>query len=156
MNITLVKANNDDAERIHKMQVESFMRLLKQYQDYELNPAAEVIDKVKARFKQSFTDYYIIKKDDVEVGAIRIVNIENGTRFRISPMFIIPKYQNMGIGQIVIKKVEEMYKPKNGWELDTIKQEQGNCHLYEKMGYKRKDKEQIINERMTIVFYEKV
>lgn len=24
-----------------------------------------------------------------------------------------------------------------GWELSTILQEQGNCHLYEKMGYHR-------------------
>ena len=36
--------------------------------------------------------------------------------------------------------------------LDTILQESGNLHLYEKMGYHRIEK---INDRMDIVFYEK-
>lgn len=41
------------------------------------------------------------------------------------------------------------------WELDTVLQEVGNCHLYEKLGYRRTGREEIINEKMTIIFYEK-
>ncbi|WP_342426684.1 GNAT family acetyltransferase [Paenibacillus sp. FSL L8-0158] len=51
--------------------------------------------------------------------------------------------------------IEELYYNVSMWELDTILQEQGNCHLYEKLGYKRTDKINVINDRMTIVFYEK-
>jgi hypothetical protein len=51
--------------------------------------------------------------------------------------------------------IEEKYKPKNGWILDTILQEEGNCHLYEKLGYKKTGKIEKINERMDIVYYEK-
>jgi hypothetical protein len=39
--------------------------------------------------------------------------------------------------------------------LDTILQEKGNCHLYEKIGYKKTGKIEKINERMDIVYYEK-
>ena len=39
--------------------------------------------------------------------------------------------------------------------LDTILQEEGNCYLYEKLGYKRTGKIEHINERMDIVYYEK-
>lgn len=41
------------------------------------------------------------------------------------------------------------------WELDTILQEAQNCHLYEKMGYRQTGKTEVINERLTLVFYEK-
>lgn len=41
------------------------------------------------------------------------------------------------------------------WELDTILQEKGNCHLYEKLGYKKTGIIENINERMDIVYYEK-
>ena len=42
-----------------------------------------------------------------------------------------------------------------GWELDTILQEAGNCHLYEKMGYRQTGKTTVINDKMTLVFYQK-
>lgn len=41
------------------------------------------------------------------------------------------------------------------WELDTILQEPKNCHLYEKLGYRQTGKKRVINERLTLVFYEK-
>ena len=41
------------------------------------------------------------------------------------------------------------------WELDTILQEKGNCYLYEKMGYKQTGKTEVINEKLTLVFYKK-
>jgi len=39
--------------------------------------------------------------------------------------------------------------------LDTILEEAGNCHLYEKIGYMKTGKTEVINEKMTLVFYEK-
>lgn len=36
-----------------------------------------------------------------------------------------------------------------------ILQEKGNCYLYEKMGYKATGKTEKINDKMTLVFYEK-
>ena len=50
--------------------------------------------------------------------------------------------------------VEEIHGISN-WELDTILQEKGNCHLYEKMGYRKTGKMEKVNERMTLVFYRK-
>lgn len=39
--------------------------------------------------------------------------------------------------------------------VDTILQEAGNCYLYEKMGYHRSGRQTEVNEKMTIVGYEK-
>lgn len=48
-----------------------------------------------------------------------------------------------------------MYNDARYWELDTILQEQGNCYLYEKLGYRRTGEIKQINDEMTIVSYEK-
>ncbi len=55
----------------------------------------------------------------------------------------------------MFKIIEEKYKPENGWILDTILQEAGNCYLYEKIGYKKTGRIDNINKKMDIVHYEK-
>ena len=69
-------------------------------------------------------------------------------------IFILPEFQGKGIAQETIRLCEEMHGNGN-WELDTILQESKNCHLYEKMGYRQTGKTEAINERLTLVFYEK-
>lgn len=34
-------------------------------------------------------------------------------------------------------------------------EEKGNCRLYEKLGYRDTGKREIVNERMTLIYYEK-
>jgi len=155
MDINLEKATIEDANEIHQMQLKSFKELLDKYQDYEISPGNEPIDKIIARINQKETDYYIIKYNNISVGAIRIINLDDGKLNRISPIFILPEFQNKEIAQSVFKIIEEKYKPQNGWILDTILQEKGNCYLYEKMGYVRTGKIEKINEKMDIVYYEK-
>jgi GNAT superfamily N-acetyltransferase len=155
MNINLVKATPENAQEIHQMQIKSFKNLLNKYKDYDISPGNENIEKVLARINQETTDYYLIKMENISVGAIRINKLENGLKCRISPIFILPEYQNKGIAQKVFKIIEGKYNPEKGWVLDTILQEEGNCYLYEKMGYKRTGKIEKINERMDIVYYEK-
>jgi GNAT superfamily N-acetyltransferase len=155
MDINLKKASIEDANEIHQMQLKSFKELLDKYQDYDISPGNELIDKIIARINQKETDYYIIKYNNISVGAIRIINLDDGKRNRISPIFILPEFQNKGIAQTVFKIIEEMYKPQNGWVLDTILQEKGNCYLYEKIGYVKTGKIEKVNKKMDIIFYEK-
>ena len=53
-----------------------------------------------------------------------------------------------------IRLAEEIHGAAN-WELDTILQEKGNCYLYEKMGYRQTGKTEVVNDKMTLVFYKK-
>ena len=149
------RAGVEDAELIWNMQREAFADLLERYQDTETNPASEPIDKVIMRLKQSFTYFYLLESDGEVVGAIRVVDKqEEGKNKRISPLFILPKYWNKGFAQQAMLAVEEIHGS-SGWELDTILQEKGNCYLYEKLGYQATGKQEQINERLTLVFYEK-
>lgn len=155
MEVKLLRANIADAKEIHAMQIESFRELLEKYQDFDTSPGNEAIEKVKARLKQDFTFYYFICIGQQKAGAIRVVdNKEAGKNKRISPLFILPKFQGRGIAQEAIRLCEEVHGKEN-WELGTILQESKNCHLYEKMGYRQMGGRKIINERLTLVFYGK-
>jgi len=154
MNIHLHKSDIKDATLIHEMQIKAFKPLFNKYEDVETSPANESIKRIISRLNQSFTDYYIIKNSNTPVGAIRIVR-KNNNVYRVSPVFILPEYQGLGIAQTVFALIEELYYDAKVWELDTILQEQGNCYLYEKLGYKRTEKTDVINDRMTIIYYEK-
>lgn len=152
--VRLRRADVQDAARILQMQKASFAPLLERYQDYDLNPANETADRVRARLMQPETYYYYIIADGEAVGAIRIVDAKDGSRKRISPLSVLPQHQNRGYAQAAIREAERLHGAGN-WELSTILQEQGNCHLYEKMGYHRTGTPQIVNARMTLVQYEK-
>lgn len=152
--VKLRRADIDDAREIHAMQVEAFAALLEKYQDFDTNPASESVEKVEARLRQDVTYYYFICMGQQKVGAVRVVEQkERGRNKRIS-IFILPEFQDRGIAQEAIRLCEEMHGSEK-WELDTILQEPGNCHLYEKMGYRQTDRREVVNERLTLVFYEK-
>lgn len=154
MEIKLSRANIDNAKEIHAMQVEAFQELLEKYQDFATSPANETPEKVEARLRQVYTFYYFICIGQQKVGAIRVVDKKDTGKKRISPIFILSEFQGKGIAQKAIQLCEEIHGKEN-WELDTILQEPKNCHLYEKMGYRQTGKTEVINERLTLTFYEK-
>ena len=117
-------------------------------------PGAEPVNKVIARFEQPWTKYFFIEAEGTDVGVIRVVDMNDGSRKRISPLWIMKEYRGKGYAQDAILAVENLYGA-DYWCLDTIMQEKGNCHLYEKMGYHQTGRVEHINDRMDIVFYEK-
>ena len=64
------------------------------------------------------------------------------------------EFRNRGLAQRTFCEIEKIHGNDN-WELDTIRQEEGNCHLYEKLGYVKTGRIEKINDRMDIVYYEK-
>ena len=135
--IRLILATEKDAELLHGLQVEAFLPLYEKYQDDETNPAKESLDTVRWKItNHPCSDFYIIEFENQPVGGIRVrshngTNITEGVRW-ISPIFVIPTFQGRGIAQKVIQKVFDIYPDTITWRLDTIKQEPGNCYLYEK------------------------
>ena len=137
------------------MQVEAFTEMYLIYQDTETSPATEPLSNMVERLKQPFTYYYFILADNAIVGAIRVIDKKNPEESkRISPIFIMPPFRNREIAQKAMLEAEKIHGD-TGWELDTILQEAGNCHLYEKMGYRQTGKTTVINDKMTLVFYQK-
>ena len=155
MDLKLIRADVKDAERLWRMQAEAFMDMYNRYQDKETSPAAEPLDRMLERLQQPFTYYYYIQSEGAVVGAIRVIDMKQADKSkRISPIFIMPPYRNKGIAQKAVLEAERIHGNSN-WELDTILQEAGNCHLYEKLGYRQTGKTTQINNKMTLVFYKK-
>lgn len=150
----LVRANSSDCEKIWDMQTKAFADLLEKYQDYETSPGNETKDIIEAKLSQDFTYFYYIYDDDCLVGAVRVVDKKDGSRKRVAPIFIMKEFRNKGLAQRVFGEIEKIHGEDN-WKLDTILQEKGNCHLYEKMGYVKTGMIEKINDRMDIVYYEK-
>ncbi len=153
MNITLEKALPADCAQLHAMQVTAFHPLLEKYQDFDINPAAEPPERIAQRFEQPFTTYWFILADGERAGALRVCDF--GERCRLSPIFVIPRHQGRHIAQTALALMEKQYPDASAWELDTIAQEPGLCHLYEKLGYRKTGRTEHIKEGMDIVFYEK-
>ncbi len=151
--ITLRKAELADAEQLWQMQLEGFKALLERYQDFDTNPAAEPLERTVMRLQQPWRYFYFIMEDETPVGAISVRVLDEGWK-KLGPLWVQPEYQGRGIAQEAIRQVEAIHGS-DKWVLDTILQEAGNCHLYEKMGYRQTGKTEIVNERMTLVDYVK-
>lgn len=153
--VDLKQAKLKDLNTILQMQKEAFAELYAKYQDTQTSPATEKYEDILFRFKQPETTYYFITANYEKVGVIRVEDHKDGVaRKRISPIFIMSEYRNKGYAQQAIAEAERIHGEQH-WKLDTILQEKGNCYLYEKLGYHQTGKTKQINERMTIVFYEK-
>lgn len=155
--LKLELAREDELEQLHRLQIESFMPLYEKYHD-EGSPALESLERIKEKAVAPHRNYYFIVYQGARVGGINIGSKpwknEEGVLY-ISPIFIVPKYQNMGLGYLAIQKAFQMYPEIKRWCLDTILQEPMNCHLYEKCGFVRTGDETVVSERMTLVNYEK-
>ena len=86
MSIILVKATESDMKEIWEMQVEAFKNLLEKYQDYDMSPATESYENVLNKYKQSCTSYYFIIRNNEKVGVVRVIDKNDGSRKRISPI----------------------------------------------------------------------
>lgn len=153
MMITLKKALESDCPEIYRIQVKAFSQMLMKYQDYASNPAAESLDQIKQRFAQPFTDYYLIMLNDTAIGMLRVCDF--GENCRLSPICILQDHQGQGYAQEAIRQMEQFYPNAKKWELDTIAQEEKLCYLYEKMGYRKTGRVEILQDGMDIVYYEK-
>ena len=154
MKIVLEKATECDMKEIWKMQVEAFKSLLEKYQDYDMSPATESYENVLNKYKQPWTSYYFIKRNNEKVGVVRVIDKKDGSRKRIAPIWIMPAYRNQGLAQLAMREVEKIYGSQH-WQLDTILQEQGNIYLYEKLDYKRTGEIENIKDGMDIVYFHK-
>ncbi len=151
--VSLVRASEKDARLLYEMQLRAFRRLLVKYQDYATNPANEPMTQTIARLKQDHTHYYIVEEDGTAVGGLRMRLYPE--HILLGPLFVVPERQGRGIMQAALCELEHLHPDMRVWMLETIREEAGNCYLYEKMGYRLTGESAVVNERMTLVWYRK-
>lgn len=157
--IELKLATKEEAKCLHRLQVEAFMPLYEKYQDEKTSPAKESLERIIEKITEENSDFYFIIFNGEKIGGVRVRWHQRKTVYEnvnwISPIFIIPKFQNKGIASKVIEQLFCNYPNTIEWRLYTIKQEPGNCHLYEKCGFVKVGDDIVVNEKMTLVNYVK-
>jgi len=154
MDITLQKADINDAEQIRQMQIVAFAPMLEKYRDFDISPATESVDRVRDRFRYPFITQYFVLKDKEKIGLIRIRELAEDI-YKLVQIFILPGFQNKGHASQAITLLEKKFSKVKRWELDTIKQEIKLCCFYEKLGYVRTEQEKSIRDGMDLVCYKK-
>ena len=152
--LKVIEISRDSASIVHEIQKISFKSLLEKYQDYDMSPALETLDRIIEKIDRANTKSYIFQLEEINVGWVRVMEVEEMV-YKISALCVLPEYQNRGIAQEVLKEIESYYPNARKWVLDTILEEKGNCYLYEKLGYVKVGELMRINERMTLINYEK-
>lgn len=151
----IVEFREKDIDTVFEIQQAAYKPLYEKYHDDKSNPYMESKETVLQKYMRKGTTGYLFIKNGVPVGAVRINLNPESQSGRVSALGVLPQYQGQGIAQKALLKIEEMHSDIKRWFLDTILQEAGNCHLYEKIGYKRTGEIEVINEKMSLVYYEK-
>ena len=155
MKIEIIRFKESDIDTVYAIQQMAYKPLYEKYHDDGSNPYMESKETVFRKYMRAGTTGYLFVLDGTAVGAVRI-NIDDADKSgRVSALGVLPQYQGRGIAQEALLEIERMHPEVERWFLDTIQEEAGNCHLYEKIGYKKTGRAEVINERMTLVFYEK-
>ena len=151
----IVEFKESDIDAVFEIQQAAYKPLYEKYHDDNSNPYIESKERVLQKYTRVRTKGYLFIKDGVPVGAVRINLYPESKSGRVSALAVHPQHQGQGIAQEALLKIERMHSDVERWFLDTILQEAGNCYLYEKLGYKRTNKIEEVNEKMTLVFFEK-
>ncbi len=155
--VELVKATEKDVDELHRMQVEAFMPLYEIYHD-DMSPVNESKERILWKITEEISHFYFIVFEGKKVGAVRAIrdrSLNDDSVMWISPIFILPEFQDLHLGEAAVKRLFEMWDNKTTWKLSTIKQEERNRHFYEKLGFKLLDWEENVNEKMDLVMYER-
>ncbi|SDO10988.1 Isopentenyldiphosphate isomerase [Psychrobacillus sp. OK028] len=150
--ISLKKASLSDAAELFEIQKKVFQPLYQKYQDHDTSPVFQSFDRFTERLQSG--DFFKIYELGLLVGSVHVYPKSPGL-MRLHMINILEEFQGKGIAQEVMTRIEGMYPQAIKWELDTIKQEQRNCYLYEKMGYEKTGDEWKVNEQMTLIHYTK-
>lgn len=148
--VIMKNATMDDSDVLFELQKKVFMPLYKKYQDHSTSPANQPKDRFLRRFELG--EYYKIFYETELVGSVFVYLKEPGL-MKLHIVNILQDYQNKGIAQQVMERLELLYPQAKQWELETIKSEERNLYLYEKMGYVQQDNKKIINDKLHIVTY---
>jgi GNAT superfamily N-acetyltransferase len=154
MNISLKKATASDAEDMLGMQKECFKTHFERYQDVETSPVNEPIEKMLFKINYENGAYFKIMVDDIHAGCVRVYE-KSPKLYRIGIIYVLPEFQNKRIGQKALMLAESMYPVAEAWELDCPSDLPINRKCYETAGYKLTGEIEIINDKLTLVYYRK-
>lgn len=149
--ILIKKAQKEDLEEILKLQYLAYQSEAKLFGNMDIPPLKQTIEEVYDEFQKGA----ILKAVDdggVIIGSVRAY--QDGGTVYIGKLMVHPSKQGQGIGTQLLLEMEKQY-PNQRYELFTSTRSEKNIALYQKLGYKIYDEEQV-TEELRFVYMEKV
>jgi len=150
MQIDILKANQNDLERILQLQKDCYITEAEIYNDYNIPPLQQDLNSLENEYNNSTILKCLINGEIV--GSIRAF-VENETT-HIGKLIVKKDFQNKGIGRLLMNSIESIFNECTRFELFTGYKSQKNLYLYNKLGYKE-FKRQIINDNLIMIYLEK-
>lgn len=151
--VKVIEFQKELIDAVFDIQQKAYKSLFDKYHDTNTSPYLESKKDVLEKYTRPGTYGYVFLEEGIPVGAVRI--IVRGDVCKVSALAVLPEYQNRGIAQAALKEIESIHSGCKCWILDTIFQEKGNCHLYEKLGYIGIGEPQAVNDDLTLINYKK-
>lgn len=130
MSINFKLASRADIKKLIEVQNKGFHD---DYVSYGECPAYNETEQAMLEYIEKSIVYKILKDNEI-IGDI-IIRQRESNQYYLRVVSIIPKYQNLGIGQMALRFIEEEHPEASEWELITPFKSYRNHHVYEKMGY---------------------
>ncbi len=113
---------------------------------------AERLDLVST-LKSDNGEAFFIDYDGKHVGGVTVVHpLFKGSPATIAPFFVIPQYQNRGIGSDAMKALVAMF-PGEAWRLSAISEDAGAERFYTRLGFKKVETEEAIGRGSHVCYY---
>lgn len=148
--MNICKATIENLPEILKLQQLCYTENAERYNDYSIAPLSQTIQELQEEFKTN-TILQVIDDNEV-VGSIRAFE-KNGTCF-IGRVIVHPRYQNKGIGALLMNAIEKEFCTVNRFELFTGNRDNKNLYFYNKLGF-RVFKNVKVDEALTMVYLDK-
>lgn len=144
------KAQKEDLEEILKLQYLAYQSEAKLFGNLDIPPLKQTIEEVYDEFQKGAI-LKAVGDGGVIIGSVRAF-CDSGTVY-IGKLMVHPSKQGQGIGTQLLLEMEKQY-PNQRYELFTSTRSEKNIALYQKLGYKIFDEEQV-TEELRFVYMEK-
>ena len=148
--ILIKKAQKEDLEEILKLQYLAYQSEAKLFGNMDIPPLKQTIEEVYDEFQKGAI-LKAVGDGGVIIGSVRAF-CDSGTVY-IGKLMVHPSKQGQGIGTQLLLEMEKQY-PSQRYELFTSTRSEKNIALYQKLGYKIFDEEQV-TEELRFVYMEK-
>ena len=144
------KAQKEDLEEILKLQYLAYQSEAKLFGNMDIPPLKQTIEEVYDEFQKGAI-LKAVGDGGVIIGSVRAF-CDSGTVY-IGKLMVHPSKQGQGIGTQLLLEMEKQYLNQR-YELFTSTRSEKNIALYQKLGYKIFDEEQV-TEELRFVYMEK-
>lgn len=146
----IIRAEKGDLQKILDLQYLAYQSEARLFDNQDILPLKQTLTDVENEYQKGII-LKALDEDKTIIGSVRAF-CDNGTVY-IGKLMVHPKMQKKGIGTKLLLEIENEY-PNQRYELFTSTRSEKNIALYQKLGYKIFDEEQV-TEELRFVYMEK-